>query len=463
VSSKTSQHAKPTRPRRRWRGVAIAGAAVVALAAGYATANAATTDDEAGLSTSGVATVVEAANAFLDTLSDDQKTEALLDFSQTNAIAWSGLPCAETCRPGIEFSTLSDEQLAAAEEVLTAAMGTGEGLGFDQASQIRQADDVLAAGGSEQDTGTTTPSANPSGSATAKPSGSASGKPSASGQPSATLDAAGESSTGAANPTGTQPSGTTSARPSTQPSTHSSEHSHSSTQPSTQPSATPTSSTSTDSSYGSGFYYLAFLGTPSETGTWQLHFGGDQLAVNLTYADGAVTSASPYFAGVEPTSFTADDTTYQPLEPMRAAMVALTGSLTTAEADEAQLDDTVDDVLLGPDEDGQFPATKEGIAVSELSTDQQTLVLTAIKQWVSVADDATAEQLLTAYADELDETYLAYSGGTDLDAQGDYVRIDGPGVWIEFLCKTGSVDPEQVIYQSVYRDHDRDYGGAFTF
>ena len=439
----TKSHLKSAPPRRRWRGAAIATAAVVALAAGYATANAATAENEEALSTTGVPAVVAAATAFLDTLSDDQQAEVLLDFSSANAVAWSDLPCGDTCRPGIEFGSLTEAQLAAAEAVLAAAMGTGEGLGFDQASQIMRADDVLAAGGSGQDSAGGTPTATPSTSSSARPSTSASTR----------VDAASEGPGGKASST---PTRTATSNPTGNPSNPTG-------RPSSRPSSSPTSTPSTDVGYGSDFYYLAFLGTPSETGTWQLHFGGDHLAVNLTYDDGAVTSASPYLIGAEPASFTTDDTTYQPLEGMRAAMAALTGGLTETQVDEAKLDESLDDVLLGSGEDGEFPATKEGIAVGELSTDQQKLVLAAIGQWVAVVDDASAEQLLETYEAELDETYLAYSGGVDVDTHGDYVRIDGPGVWIEFLTRNGTVDPEQISYQSVYRDHTRDYGGEFTF
>jgi hypothetical protein len=43
------------------------------------------------------------------------------------------------------------------------------------------------------------------------------------------------------------------------------------------------------------------------------------------------------------------------------------------------------------------------------------------------------------------------------------VRIDGPGVWIEFVCQNGIVYQGQIHYHTVYRDHTRDYGGEFTF
>jgi hypothetical protein len=219
----------------------------------------------------------------------------------------------------------------------------------------------------------------------------------------------------------------------------------------------------TDSSYGSGNYYLAFLGTPSTSGTWQLHFGGDQLALNLTYKDGEVAGTTPYFAGVEPTSWTDDGTTYAPLSGMHDGVEAMLEGLSDDELAEAELSDTTTDVVLGPDEDGDFPDTKEGLAVSELTDDQQELVLDAITPWVEAADDTTAASTLSTYKSELDDTYISYSGTTALDTAGDYVRIDGPGVWIEFSVQDGVVDTSRLNYSSVYRDHDTDYGGEFSF
>jgi len=215
--------------------------------------------------------------------------------------------------------------------------------------------------------------------------------------------------------------------------------------------------------YGSGIYFLAFLGTPSTTGTWQLHFGGHHLAVNITFKDGKVVGSTPFFIGVEPSSFTTDSVTYQPLSIMRDGMLKLTGSLTTAQQAEAKLTESFGDVLLGPGQDGNFPTTKEGVKVSELSPQQKKLVLAAIHPWVASVDDATAKMLMKSYEKELDQTYVAYSGGLGLDTQGDYVRIDGPGVWVEFICQNGIVFQSQIHFHTVYRDHTRDYGGEFSF
>lgn len=414
------------RMRRNSRRVAGAITAVVLVGGGFAVANA-STDISTGKSAAGVQhpvdkqatgtkAVVSAANAFLNTLDADQQAEVLLELTEANATAWSNLPCGSTCRPGIELGSLSDTRLAAAVQLLKVATGTGKGSGYDQITQIIKADDVLASVQATSSAGT-----GPAPSDTA--SSTASADPSATAVPSSTATDA---------PTGAPPSGGTGGGGSF--------------------------------GYGSGLYYMAFLGTPSADGTWQLHFGGHHLAVNLTYKKGKVAGASPFFIGVEPTSWTADDgTTYSPLEEQRNGMLALTGSLSTEQLATAKLSGTYNDVLLGPGEDGQFPETKEGIKVSELSPKQKQLVLKAIHPWVANVDDATAKKLMKTYERELNETYVSYSGGTALDTQGDYVRIDGPGVWVEFVCQNGLVIQGKVHYHTVYRDHTRDYGSEFSF
>jgi hypothetical protein len=399
----------------------------VLVGGGFAVANA-STDTQTGKSAAGVtrpvdkkatgtAAVVSAANAFLNTLDADQQAEVLLDFSQANATAWSNLPCGSSCRPGIQLGSLTDTQLAAAMKVLKLATGTGKNTGYDQITQIIKADDVLnaaqstsSAGPAPSDSASSTASADPS--ATATPSSTATDVP---------TDA----------PTGAPPSGGTGGGA---------------------------------FGYGSGVYFLAFLGTPSATGTWQLHFGGHHLALNLTYKKGKVAGSSPFFVGVEPSTWTDDaGTTYSPLATMRNGLLALTGSLSAEQLATAKLSESFSDVLLGPGQDGQFPETKEGIKVSTLSPKQKQLVLKAIHPWIANVDDATAKKLMKTYEHELNQTYVAYSGGTALDTQGDYVRIDGPGVWVEFVCQNGVVYRDQIHYHTVYRDHTRDYGSEFTF
>ncbi|MGI4728168.1 MAG: DUF3500 domain-containing protein [Janthinobacterium lividum] len=224
--------------------------------------------------------------------------------------------------------------------------------------------------------------------------------------------------------------------------------------------------------YSSGNYYIAFVGTPSITGTWQLQFGGHHIAVNQTYSNGVVTGNTPSFRGVEPKSWTSGTTIYAPLAQEQSVMAAMLASFTTAQLATAKVSTTFSDVVLGPGSDGKFPATKVGIAGSALTSAQQALVIAAMKPWIYDTDDATAATVLATYTSDMANTYISYgsnTSGTAGDASTffttntDYVRIDGPHVWIEFVCQTGVVYPTQIHYHSIWRDHTSDYGGNFTF
>lgn len=215
--------------------------------------------------------------------------------------------------------------------------------------------------------------------------------------------------------------------------------------------------------YSSSYYFICVLGTPSTTGVWQLQYGGHHSAVNVTYSSNTVAGATPMFEGVEPKSFVSSGVTYAPLDAEHTAMVSMLGSLTSAQLASAKLSTTFSDVLLGPKTDGQFPTTKAGVIVGSLTTAQQALVTAAMKLWVNDVDATTAACLMSTYTNELSSTYIAYSTDATLSSNTAYVRIDGPSVWIEFVCQSGVVFSSQIHYHSVWRDHARDYGGSFTF
>ncbi|MEZ0541773.1 DUF3500 domain-containing protein [Fibrella arboris] len=320
-----------------------------------------TTTTDCSTATTRAAKVACAANAFLATLTTAQKATVQLALTKANAIKWSNLPGGVTIRNGLEFSTLTAVQLAAAKAVIAAAAGTTANEGYDEFLQINAADDVLA--------------------------------------------------------------------------------------------------TKAGSGYSSGKYIIAFLGTPSATGTWMLQFGGHHYAQNITYNAGAVASSTPSHQGIEPKTWTTGTTTYAPLNTEHDAMIAMLAALSSTQLATAKLSTTFSDVLLGPNKDGQFPATKLGLAVSTLTAAQKLLVLAAIKPWTQDVDDATGTAMLAIYEKELDATYIAYSGNAALTSNADYVRIDGPSVWVEFVCQSGVVYQNEIHYHTVYRDHTRDYNG----
>ncbi len=215
--------------------------------------------------------------------------------------------------------------------------------------------------------------------------------------------------------------------------------------------------------WSSNYYFTAFLGEPSEASAWILQIGGHHYASNLAY-NTQMASATPTFTGTEPLAYTTEGgVNYAPLQGRRDAMYNMLSSLTDSQLQQAQLSKSFDDVLVGPGEDGAFPAS-EGIAVSELTDEQQKLVKEAIIAWVEDTNEEVSAELTSAYlSDEaLSQTKISWSGSTSLDEHASYVRIDGPRVWIEFICQTGVAYRDQIHYHTIWRDKEADYGGSFS-
>ncbi len=212
--------------------------------------------------------------------------------------------------------------------------------------------------------------------------------------------------------------------------------------------------------FNMGNYYLAFLGTPSTSGLWELQFGGHHFAFANTYNGGKLVGVTPSFRGVEPIApVTVGGHTYQSMEQERAAFAGLLGSLTGEQQNTARLSGSFRDVLLGPGQDGVFPATKQGLKASELTATQKKQLLEAIKRYVNDLDPATVADVLATYTRDLDNTYVAFAGSGTMSQGGDYVRIDGPRVWIEYSGQTSRDIPGTVHPHSVWRDRQTDYGG----
>ncbi|MEJ5914360.1 DUF3500 domain-containing protein [Pseudokineococcus sp. 1T1Z-3] len=212
--------------------------------------------------------------------------------------------------------------------------------------------------------------------------------------------------------------------------------------------------------YGRGQFFVAFLGTPSDSGTWGLQFGGHHLAIANTYVDGQLAGATPSFRGIEPfETVEVDGTTVQPEQQEAAAFNALLESLDDDQLATAELSSSYNDLLLGPGEDWAFPETAEGIPGSELTDEQRDLLLAAVQTYVGDIDDENAAAVLATYESQLDDTYVSWAGSTAMTEIGDYVRVDGPQVWIEFSQQNGVV-LDGAHPHAVWRDKVTDYAGT---
>jgi Protein of unknown function (DUF3500) len=213
--------------------------------------------------------------------------------------------------------------------------------------------------------------------------------------------------------------------------------------------------------YSSSNFYLGFLGKPAATGTWQLYYGGHHTAVTNTFKDGVLVGATPSFRGIEPfPPFTMNGRENQPLVQERDAFAAILKSLSAEQQASAKIKGTFTDVVAGPQNDDAIPATQEGISVSKLSAEQQALVIAAIETYVGDIDAANAATIMAKYKSELPQSALGFSGSTELNSENDYVRIDGPSIWLEFSMQSNkSTGAEGNHPHSIWRDKTWDYGG----
>ena len=87
--------------------------------------------------------VVDAADAFLATLSEEQRAIARIDLKKRLAVRWSNLPGGSELRNGVFSRDLKPEQAEAALKVARVALGEE---GFSRYQEVRAADDAFAKG-----------------------------------------------------------------------------------------------------------------------------------------------------------------------------------------------------------------------------------------------------------------------------------------------------------------------------
>ena len=220
--------------------------------------------------------------------------------------------------------------------------------------------------------------------------------------------------------------------------------------------------------YGGGQYHVAFLGTPSPTGFWMLQLSGRHATWNLAF-NGRGDAPTPVFVGIEPAAaFTLDGVAYDPLLVQRSAMAALGAALVHYPA--AQLPGSVPGLLFAADGagniDGTCPraddtVTTHGVLYSRLSASDQALAQTVIRAWIGTQAAKRANALLGTYlsSQALAQTYVAYAGTGTVDRVGNYLRIEGPRLWLAWSVQRSAINAGDVQYQALWRDKFADDGG----
>ena len=199
-----------------------------------------------------------------------------------------------------------------------------------------------------------------------------------------------------------------------------------------------------------------------------MQFGGHHLGVNVTVV-GEDIVLTPTLDGAQPAEFTleqagdeetfvpdgvlqAEGGTVRPMADENDLAFELINSLDAEQQEQAILDYDVSALVLGADQEGRA-LEPEGIAASELNADQQQALLDVAREWVGLVNDEDAAAKMAEVEANLDELYLAWSGGTE-NGEAVYYRITGPNLHIEFNHEgedTGHI-------HAIYRDPTNEYG-----
>jgi hypothetical protein len=205
--------------------------------------------------------------------------------------------------------------------------------------------------------------------------------------------------------------------------------------------------------FGRDLYYLAIFGQPSEMKPWMVQFGGHHLGVNVTVI-GNHFILTPTHTGAQPALFKRGDAEVRPLGKEIDTALKLMDSLDEKQRKLAIIAERPQGELqLGPGRDGRKIDPK-GIKGSELTKDQQAVLLDVIAAWVNIVESDAAAARLAAIKEKIGDTYFAWSGPTE-KGKAVYFRVQGPTVVIEYAPQGGTDHIHTVI-----RNPDDDYGAS---
>ena len=323
----------------------------------------------AAASTAVTARVVNAANAFLASLSVAERAKCTFGFNSSQRTGWSNLPTGIFQRKGARFGDLTPQQRSAALALVAAALSRE---GYQKVTDIINGDEVLKGTGGGQTGG---------------------------------------------RQGGSGPGGRI--------------------------------------RFGRDEYYMALLGNPSATEPWMIQFGGHHLAINVTVV-GANSVLTPSLPAAQPAKYVLNGQTIRPLGRENDKGFVLINALNSAQQKRAILNYAVNDLVLGPGNDGKV-IQPEGIPGSELDSRQQSLLLDVAREWVGILNDEAANAKMAEIRANLAKTYFAWSGSTK-NGELAYYRIQGPTVVIEYAPQQGDLDH----IHTIYRDPTNDYGAKLV-
>lgn len=213
---------------------------------------------------------------------------------------------------------------------------------------------------------------------------------------------------------------------------------------------------------GRSNYVLSIFGQPTMTDLWMIQFGGHHLGLNIAFR-GPCAVLAPVLTGAQPASYMRNDTPQRVLANENDKAFALLQSMNEDQRNRTIIDHPVSDLVAGPGEDQTYVAAS-GIQASDMTSEQQDMLMGLIEEWVCILNDIHGASRLAEIRAALSHTYFTWSGPTvhDTDRNGrSYFRIQGPNLIIEFAPQFPGGDLTQHVH-TIYRDHSGAYGRSLA-
>jgi len=205
----------------------------------------------------------------------------------------------------------------------------------------------------------------------------------------------------------------------------------------------------------SDLYYFTVFGEPSEQGTWGLRYEGHHISFNWTAVAGSVIASSPQFLGSNPA-----EVRQGPMQGTRVLGAeedlgrSLVNSFNETLRAKAVLNATAPpEILTGNQREAAIQDDK-GVAFSEMSKEQQGILLNIIQEVAGAQADPIAHERITKIrVAGLDTVKFAWMGATE-KGKGHYYRVQGP----TFLIEYDNTQNDANHVHTVWRDFKGDFG-----
>ncbi len=206
-------------------------------------------------------------------------------------------------------------------------------------------------------------------------------------------------------------------------------------------------------------YFFTVFGEPSDKGAWAWRYEGHHCAMNWTIQNGKSVASSPQFFGSNPAEARVDVAGAPPrgtraLKGEEDLARALVSALDEGQKKEAVLSATApSDIITGAQRQAAIQEDK-GISYARLSTAQQGMLLSLIREYTDVQPSALARERVEKIRKAgLDQVKFAWMGSIET-GKGHYYRVQGP----TFLIEYDNTQNNANHVHAVWRDFKGDFG-----